>query len=640
MRPSVKKTLFFIFAFSGLALAGLMIIVLLVIADAPLDRLERVSTIGTDRKISKTNIFLEKGSLIKMDELEFYLQFYGGEKEPARVIKDALEKETFHKVGRAGMLYSLNEDLELDAPLVNDCDQIYCYQHRINFDQIPSQFWKGLMGIEDYRFLDHFGVDIKSILRAAIIDIIEMKVVQGGSTLTQQLVKNLFYSNEKKLSRKLKEMIVAIYIESKYPKENILEAYFNEVFWGALGSVRIKGIYAASIFYFEKRPQEIDPYEASILIGLLKGPNYYRPLKHLDRLIQRTNVVYNKLGELNLYPVSADLKWKKEQWEDWQAKLKGRVEGNWHLNMWKTFENNETYLNPYEKFVFNQKAAEIMNFIKTRAPDQDMAIKAFIGSPKIGDENYFTYYSKFERSRATAIWEERHQVGSTLKPLLYSYFLDHEMKLTDAVSTAPVELKLISGNWSPREAHDDLPAEVSLADALAKSYNRPVIRLAQKIGFEKLEKELDPIIPRMQKPLSEYPAQLLGAVELTLAELHQTYRKFIERECKKGLEEEDPSVLYLLSDPKQTTVRLAVGSVIGKQRFFGKTGTSNKGFDNWFVFFDGVRLGVVWVGLEGNRDVKQFKLYGSNTSFKIFELFARDSGRRFGELNCEMMKVP
>ncbi|TNF30160.1 MAG: penicillin-binding protein [Deltaproteobacteria bacterium] len=640
MRPSVKKTLFFIFAFSGLALAGLMIIVLLVIADAPLDRLERVSTIGTDRKISKTNIFLEKGSLIKMDELEFYLQFYGGEKEPARVIKDALEKETFHKVGRAGMLYSLNEDLELDAPLVNDCDQIYCYQHRINFDQIPSQFWKGLMGIEDYRFLDHFGVDIKSILRAAIIDIIEMKVVQGGSTLTQQLVKNLFYSNEKKLSRKLKEMIVAIYIESKYPKENILEAYFNEVFWGALGSVRIKGIYAATLFYFEKRPQEIDPYEASILIGLLKGPNYYRPLKHLDRLIQRTNVVYNKLGELNLYPVSADLKWKKEQWESWQAKLKGRVEGNWHLNMWKTFENNETYLNPYEKFVFNQKAAEIMNFIKTRAPDQDMAIKAFIGSPKIGDENYFTYYSKFERSRATAIWEERHQVGSTLKPLLYSYFLDHEMKLTDAVSTAPVELKLISGNWSPREAHDDLPAEVSLADALAKSYNRPVIRLAQKIGFEKLEKELDPIIPRMQKPLSEYPAQLLGAVELTLAELHQTYRKFIERECKKGLEEEDPSVLYLLSDPKQTTVRLAVGSVIGKQRFFGKTGTSNKGFDNWFVFFDGVRLGVVWVGLEGNRDVKQFKLYGSNTSFKIFELFARDSGRRFGELNCEMMKVP
>ena len=179
MRPSVKKTLFFIFAFSGLALAGSMIIVLLVIADAPLDRLERVSTIGTDRKISKTNIFLEKGSLIKMDELEFYLQFYGGEKEPARVIKEALEKETFHKVGRAGMLYSLNEDFELEAPLVNDCDQIYCYQHRINFDQIPSQFWKGLMGIEDYRFLDHFGVDIKSILRAAIIDIIEMKVVQG-----------------------------------------------------------------------------------------------------------------------------------------------------------------------------------------------------------------------------------------------------------------------------------------------------------------------------------------------------------------------------------------------------------------------------------------------------------------------------
>ncbi len=640
MRPSVKKSLFFIFAFSGLAAAGLMIFVLLVIADAPLERLERVSTIGTNRQISEKKIVLEKGSLVKMDELEFYLQFYGGKKEPGRLIKDGLEEQIFNKVGRAGKLYSLSADLEIESPLVNDCDQIYCYQHRINFDQIPSQFWKGLMGIEDYRFLDHFGVDLKSILRAAIIDIIEMKVVQGGSTLTQQLVKNLFYSNEKKLSRKIKEMIVAIYIESKYPKENILEAYFNEVFWGALGSVRIKGIYAASLFYFEKRPQEIDPYEASILIGLLKGPNYYRPLKYLDRLIQRTNVVYAKLGELNLYPASHDLKWKKEKWEKWQARLREKVEGSWHLNMWKSLENKEDYLNHYEKFVFIHKASEIMSFIKTRAPDQDMAIKAFIGSPKAGDKNFFSYYSKFERNRTAAIWEERHQVGSTLKPLLYSYFLDHEMNLADMVSTKPIELKLLSGNWSPREAHDDLPAEVTLATALAKSYNRPVIRLAEKVGFDVLEKELDPIIPRLQKPLSEFPAQLLGAVELSLAELLEIYRKFISKECVKGLEEEHPSVLYLLSDPKQTTVRLAVGSVIGKQRFFGKTGTSNKGFDNWFIFFDGVRLGVVWVGLEGSRDVKQFKLYGSNTSFKIFELFARDSGRRFGELNCEMVKAP
>lgn len=640
MRPSVKKAIFIFFAFSGLALAGLMIFILIVIADAPLERLERVSLIGTNRLISDEKINLEKGSLVNIDELQFFLQFYGGKKESSRYIQESLAEKKLQKVEKSKSLYSLSDDLELESPLVNDCEQIYCYQHRINFDHIPSQFWKGLMGIEDYRFLDHFGVDLKSILRAAIIDIIEMKVVQGGSTLTQQLVKNLFYSNEKKLSRKIKEMIVAIYIESKYPKENILEAYFNEVFWGALGGVRIKGIYAASLFYFEKRPQEIDPYEASILIGLLKGPNYYRPLKYLDRLIQRTNVVYSKLGELNLYPASLELKWKKDDWEDWVEKLKKRADERWHLNMWKSLENKQTYLNAYEKFVFNNKATEIMSFIKTRAPEQDMAIKALIGSPKQGDKNFFTYYSKFERSKKVAISEEKHQVGSTLKPLLYSYFLDHEMALGDMVSTEPIMLKLISGNWSPREAHDDLPKEVTLSTALAKSYNRPVIRLAEKIGFEVLEKELDLIIPRLQKPLSEYPAQLLGAVELSLEELHEIYRKFISKECALGLNEENPGVLYLLSDPKQTTIRLAVGSVIGKQRFFGKTGTSNKGFDNWFLFFDGVRLGVVWVGLEGSRDVKQFRLYGSNTSFKIFELFARDSGRRFGELNCELVTTP
>jgi len=637
MRPSVKKTFFFFFAFSGLAFAGLMIFVLLVIADAPLERLERVSSIKSDRQISGKKIVLEKGSIASYEELQFFLQFSGVKQDPKRFLSEAFDSEKIQWIGRSKQLVTFSEDLELISPLENDCDLIYCYQHRVNFDKIPSQFWKGLMGIEDYRFLDHFGVDLKSIVRAAVIDIIEMKVVQGGSTLTQQLVKNLFYSNEKKISRKIKEMIVAIYIESKYPKENILEAYFNEVFWGALGSVRIKGIYAASLFYFDKRPQEIDPYEASILIGLLKGPNYYRPLKYLDRLIQRTNVVYSKLGELNLYPASPELKWKKQEWESWQKKLKKRAEEKWHLDLWKSLKNKEDYLNPYEKFVFNHKASQIMGFIKIRAPDQDMAIKALIGSPKMGDSNFFTYYSKYERSKDVAIKSEQHQVGSTLKPLLYSYFLDHDLSLEDKVETTPIELKLISGNWSPREAHDGLPKEVTLSTALAKSYNRPVIRLAEKIGFDVLEKELEDVIPRLQKPLSEYPAQLLGAVELSLSELHEIYRKFISKECAKGLDEKNPNVLYLLSDPKQTTVRLAVGSVIGKQRFFGKTGTSNKGFDNWFLYFDGVRLGVVWVGLEGSRDVKQFKLYGSNTSFKIFELYARDSGRRFGELNCELL---
>ena len=354
----------------GLAFAGFMIFTLVVIAEAPLDRLERVSAIGKNRLASDQKITLEKSSLINIDELKFFLQFYGGRRDSSRFIQDLMEQDGLQKTEKSKKLFSLNNDLKIESLLVNDCEQIYCYQHRINFDHIPSQFWKGLMGIEDYRFLDHFGVDLKSIIRAAVIDIIEMKVVQGGSTLTQQLVKNLFYSNEKKLSRKIKEMIVAIYIESKYPKENILEAYFNEVFWGALGGVRIKGIYAASLFYFEKRPREIDPYEASILIGLLKGPNYYRPLKHLDRLIQRTNVVYSKLGELNLYPISSELKWKKDDWTKWAAKLKKRSSEKWHLNMWKSLENKQTYFNAYEKFVFNKKATEIMSFIKTRPPSK------------------------------------------------------------------------------------------------------------------------------------------------------------------------------------------------------------------------------------------------------------------------------
>ncbi|MCO4794047.1 MAG: transglycosylase domain-containing protein [Bacteriovoracaceae bacterium] len=614
-----------------------MIFVLLVIADAPLERLERVSVDRAKTRSDGSLISFEKGSLVNSSEFEFFINFSGSSKSATRFLLDSKESGDISPLkGRKGQL-EIQKDIQVKDLLQNNCDRIYCYQHRINFDKIPSLFWKGLIGIEDYRFLDHFGVDLKSIVRAAVIDIIEMKVVQGGSTLTQQLVKNLFYSNEKKLSRKLKEMIVAIYIESKYPKENILEAYFNEVFWGSLGGMKIKGIYAASLFYFEKRPDEINPYEASILIGLLKGPNFYRPLRHLDRLVKRTNVVFNKLTELNLFPGNPELRWKKQKWESWRDRLKKISAEKWHLNMWKSLKNNQNLLNRYEKFIFIHKASKVMSFIGKRAPNQDMAIKAYIASPNEEDKRFFSFYSKFERSKKTAIEVERHQVGSTLKPVLYSYFLNYDYKIDDLVSTEEIKLDLVSGKWSPREAHKNLPKEVSIGEALAKSYNRPVIRIANEIGFDTLEKDLDPIIPRLQKPLGEYPAQLLGAVELSLTELHKIYKKFIYKECEDGLSVENPNILYLLSDPKQTTIRLAVGSEIGKQRFFGKTGTSNKGFDNWFIFYDGVRLGVIWVGLEGNRDVDQFKLYGSNTSFKIFETFVRDGGRRFGELGCEIL---
>ena len=143
------------------------------------------------------------------------------------------------------------------------------------------------------------------------------------------------------------------------------------------------------------------------------------------------------------------------------------------------------------------------------------------------------------------------------------------------------------------------------------------------------------LFPNLNIPLEEYPAQLLGTVEITMEELFNIYRKFIIRDCTR----DQQSVVKILSDPKETTIRRLVGEEFGNLRFFGKTGTSNNGFDNWFVFYEGTRLGVIWVGLEGDRSGKDLKLYGGTTSFKIFKDFYLNSGKRFGEFTCTNLEL-
>ena len=136
----------------------------------------------------------------------------------------------------------VQKNIQLNYLLENNCVDINCYQSKMLFNRIPSTLWKGLMGIEDYRFLNHFGVDLFSIFRAIIVNLKSMKLKQGGSTITQQLVKNLYLSNEKTFLRKIKEAIISIYLEVNYSKENIIEAYFNEVYWGTFAGIKLKGL--------------------------------------------------------------------------------------------------------------------------------------------------------------------------------------------------------------------------------------------------------------------------------------------------------------------------------------------------------------------------------------------------------------
>lgn len=642
-RKWAKRIIIGLLIVSAIALIGIVAFVKMTLSETSISVLEEKTHKQYDPFATIYNdVSLEDGSIIDIKELEsFYL--FSGEKSPfneaSTRLKDAY---AIAKIPEKANLYQVNQTVHLKSLLSNDCKEIYCYQHYLPFDYIPSIFWKGLIGVEDQRYLDHFGIDLKSLFRATLANLKSMKYAQGGSTISQQLVKNLFFTSEKTFTRKLKEMVVSIYIETQFPKEKILEAYLNEVHWGALQGIKLKGVHAASIFYFGKKPNEITPYEGAILIGLLKGPGFYHPIRQTNRLKERAGVVYKKLVQENFVPDDASVIWSDSQWESWKKYLIVQDEARYNQAIWRALEDKDPMVALYEKFVLMQKVHNVKMKIAKRFKEkyntEDVSVKVYIGA--VGKQRAYSYYSRIERNKEKAMNEERHQVGSTIKPVIYSVFEDLGKNINDSVSTAEVSLKLKSGTWSPREAHQVTTPEITLVDALLKSYNRPVIRVAEELGFDKVEAGLESYIPRLKSPLSEFPAQLLGSVELSVSELKEVFSKLIKNECAKiadGQRQESDSVLTILSDPTKTTVERAVDDIMQRVMFFGKTGTTNSSYDNWFVAFDGKNITVVWVGYEGERSIKSLGLYGSTTAFDVFQSFYRDRGKRFQHFSCDLI---
>jgi penicillin-binding protein 1B len=415
-----------------------------------------------------------------------------------------------------------------------------------------------------------------------------------------------------------------------------------------LQGIKIKGIFGASLFYFGKKPADITSYEGAILISLLKGPSYFSPLKKIERLKERSLVVYNKLILENLIPNDPLQIWNKKQWDSWAERLNRLEKTLDYQSIWLTLHDVDPALSTYEKFVLIQKVADVRAKIKEKFSNivngknsiEDISVKVLLGP--ISGGRWYSYYTRIERNKERAIYAERHQVGSTIKPIIYSVFEEFGKKLQDKVSTSEILLKLKSGSgsWSPKEAHIIKESEITLLEALLKSYNRPLIRIADEIGFDKIEEKLTPYFKTLKSPLKEYPSELLGSMEMSVGELRDTYLAFLKEECRKiKANEKSPeeSVLFALSDPNLTTVENTVDAIMQKLRFFGKTGTTNNGYDNWYVAFDGKNLSIIWVGFEGERKAKSLGLYGATTAFNVFQNYYRDHGKRFQQFNCDLV---
>ncbi|MBT4791940.1 MAG: hypothetical protein HON90_10245, partial [Halobacteriovoraceae bacterium] len=375
--------------------------------------------------------------------------------------------------------------------------------------------------------------------------------------------------------------------------------------------------------------------------SLLKGPNYYKPSKDIKRLKNRVNAVFKRLQKINLVSKRGKDIWSDNKWELFQADYILRSKEGSFFSYYQMSKNSETMLEPFEEIVLYNAIDRNKKRLAKRIKGADVAIKVLIADKSCDDfecENLFSYYSKIEREKRAAMTSEYHQVGSLLKPIVYDSFIELGRSYDEEISTESFTLHLKSGPWKPRDYSKAKDKTITLKKALQKSKNIPIIKVANEIGFDLVEEKLAERFPRLQKPLSEYPAQLLGALELSLEEVLQVYGRFIKDKCEHIKENElklEDTVLFYMSVAGETTISRLARAPLKNAYVFGKTGTSNNGLDNWYFAFDGKEVYVIWFGVESERNNRDLKITGASAAFVIFQDFLNHRGKMISEILCE-----
>jgi penicillin-binding protein 1B len=533
----------------------------------------------------------------------------------------------------------------------------------VSLEQIPPLLGEGLIAVEDKNFAHHHGLSIKGISRAMLANVKAGGFVQGGSTLTQQLVKNFYLTQKRSLWRKLQEAAMSFLLEIHYTKADILEAYINEVYLGQSGPRSINGFGLASQHYFNQPLNNLKPHQIALLIGVVKGASYYNPWRSGTRAKARRDVVLNVMYESRLidqvtlkrslarpldivsssqkqigeYPAFLDIV-KRQLQQDYQPEDL-QSEG---LRIFTTL--SATVQRETEQSIIRQMKALNQQSKNTRL--QAAAVITAVGSGEIiaavGDAN--PRFSGFNR-----VLDARRQIGSLVKPFVYLTALKQPQKyqLTSIIDDAPLSVDLPDGSaWAPqnysKKSHGILP----LYQALAYSYNQATARLGLKVSVEGVIQTLHEA--GLQKDIEPYPSVLLGAISLTPFEVSRLYHTLAAdgvytplRAIRSVMDANNqPLQRYeLSSEPRfsaehshlmhyalQAVMRIGTGrsayqKLSAELALAGKTGTTNQQRDSWFAGYSGDHLGVVWVG---NDENKPTILTGGSGALKIWtDVFRR-----------------
>jgi penicillin-binding protein 1A len=519
---------------------------------------------------------------------------------------------------------------------------VFKKQHRLyaRYDELPSHLVEGLIAMEDTKFFEHNGVNPDAILRAIFKDIQAGKFVEGGSTLTQQLIKNKILTNEKKLARKIKEAILALKIEHELSKEEIIERYLNEISYGN----NYFGVKTAANGYFHKELNELTLKESAMLVGLPNAPSYYNPLRHYKRALNRANNVLYRMKSLGWLTKSDYLKAVKESPKVYKTSLtqniapyivdevlrrfKGKL-GDVRTGGYQIYTTIDMKQQAIAKEAVAFAYQKVLKRYKEK-PEKSTINAAFVSvESKTGDILTMVGGVDYKKSAFNRVTQSERQPGSAFKPFIYQTALDMGYNpaspLTDLARTFQYYYKGKPKIWAPKNYEHDFKGFIPLREALVHSRNLATINLVFDLGVSTIRKRLAffnvPHIPRdMSIALGN-----LGLSPLKMAEIFSVFAnqghmiaprlvsKIVSKEGAVIYETRPkeiegfttPEQAYLMTDILKDVVKRGTGrnARVEGIELAGKTGTTNNNIDAWFCGYSPTIETIVWFGRDNNKPI-------------------------------------
>lgn len=526
----------------------------------------------------------------------------------------------------------------------------------VEYENIPPRMIEALIAVEDTAFFEHDGVNLEAIFRAVIKDIQSMSLKEGASTITQQLIKNMVLTRDRKFSRKLKEVILAYQIEKKLSKEQILERYLNEVYLGH----GYYGVKTAAQGYFKKNLQDLSLKETAILVGLPKAPSNYDPTRHLDLSISRANAVIARMRDLGWisadeyasaikeipvvydetltqnkapYVIDEALKQLSQAYPDIKS-------GGYKVNLTIDLRLQNAAQNAlqmgYDEILKRDNNASLdkLNGAILVTNPLNGKILAMLGGVNYAKSNY---------NRVT---QSARQPGSSFKPFVYQIALNSGY--SPASKVADVAMAFDGANkdekaWKPKNYAKDFAGFISLKEALTKSRNLATISLLMDVGFDNVWRKLGDIgfkniPPNLSIALGSFGVSIMEYSEFysvfaglgriskpyLISQITNRYSQSINFQTSSR-EFEPAEQAYLMIDMMRSVVTSGTGrrAAIKEAEVAGKTGTTNNNIDAWFCGFTPDMQAIIWYGNDDNTPMRKIE-GGGLTAAPVFAAFARE----------------